>query len=97
VIDADGNGTVGSGGDIARIYAVRMAVVARSALMEKPKADGTCDFYTSAKPLFQKPAWSAGEIDASRMPDGTAIADWECYRYKTFEAMVPLRNLIWGK
>jgi hypothetical protein len=25
----------------------------------------------------------------------TGTADWDCYRYKKFEMVVPLRNIIW--
>jgi len=93
MIDADGSGVVGDSGDVARIYAVRVAVVARSALLEKPKSDGTCDITTSTS--ANKPTWSGGAIDVSKNPDGAANANWQCYRYKVFETVVPLRNLIW--
>ncbi|HUX92085.1 MAG TPA: PilW family protein [Gallionellaceae bacterium] len=91
MIDADGDGVVGNPGDIARIYGVRLAVVARSGQQEKVNpASGLCDTTTTA------PTWLDGTaIDVSRHPDGTANADWKCYRYKTFETIIPLRNLIW--
>lgn len=93
MIDADGSGVVGDSGDIGRIYAVKLAVVARSALLEKPKSDGTCD--TTTTTTVNKPIWSNGDIDVSKNPDGTANANWSCYRYKVFETIIPLRNLIW--
>lgn len=83
MIDADASGTVGDTGDIQRIYAVRFAVVARSGLMEKPQPDGTCTTTTA------NPAWSGGAINL------TGLASWQCYRYKTFETVVPLRNMLW--
>ena len=89
MIDADGSGIAGDAGDIQRIYAVRLAIVARSGLKEKPLADGTCNITTA------NPSWAGGSIDVSKNPDGTANADWQCYRYKTFETVAPLRNLIW--
>jgi len=91
MIDADGSGgAAGDAGDIARIYAVRFAVVARSGLKEKPDpATGVCNITTA------KPTWAGGTIDVSKNPDGSANADWKCYRYKTFETIVPLRNPIW--
>lgn len=91
MIDADGNGSTTDGSDIKRIYAVRLAIVARSALKEKANSSGTCVTTTSAN----APTWSGGAIDVSRNPNGTANADWPCYRYKTFETVIPLRNLIW--
>lgn len=93
MIDADNNGTVGNSGDVARIYAVRLAIVARSALKEKGDASGVCSATTATS--ANKPTWSGGAIDVSKNPDGSANADWQCYRYKTFETVVPLRNLIW--
>lgn len=93
MIDADGNGTVGNGGDVSRIYAVRIAVVARSALKEKGDTSGVCNITTTTS--VNKPTWSGGTIDVSNNPDGSANADWQCYRYKTFETVIPLRNLIW--
>lgn len=35
------------------------------------------------------PSWLGGSIDLS------ANADWKHYRYKVFETLVPLRNVIW--
>lgn len=89
MIDAGGNGTTGDAEDIARIYAVRFAVVARSNLLEKPQPDGTCNTTVTA------PSWAGGTISVSSNPDGTPNANWRCYRYKTFETVVPLRNLVW--
>jgi len=92
MIDADSDVTVGDNGDIRRVYAVRLAVVARSALKEKADSSGTCTTTTNA------PKWSDGTIiDVSKNPDGSANPDWQCYRYKTFETVIPLRNLIWGQ
>lgn len=95
MLDEDGDGIVGDSGDIKRIYAVRLAIVARSALKEKADSSGTC--VTTTATSVNMPTWSGGTIDVSKNPDGTANADWQCYRYKTFEAIIPLRNLIWGQ
>jgi type IV pilus assembly protein PilW len=65
------------------VLAVRIAVVARSALAEKPSSGTTCDTTVTA------PQWAGGTFDLS------ADADWKCYRYRVFETTVPLRNWIW--
>lgn len=100
MIDADASGTVNDAGDIARVIAVRMAVVARSPLKEKRNASGVCDITISTavggRPA-NTPIWAGGAIDVSKNSDGTANADWQCYRYKTFESVIPLRNLLWGR
>lgn len=70
--------------DWSRVLAVRVAIVARSGLREKPNAaTGNCDTTTTV------PTWAGGTLDLS------ADADWRCYRYRVFETTVPLRNLIW--
>lgn len=85
MIDADASGTIGDSGDINRIYALRFVLVARSGLIEKPDpATGLCATTTAS------PTWAGGAISLA------ADASWQCYRYKTFETVVPLRNAIWG-
>lgn len=67
-----------------QVIAVRFALVARSGLMEKPNpTTGVCDTTTAS------PAWNGGTLDLSADPN------WQCYRYKTFQTTVPLRNMIW--
>jgi type IV pilus assembly protein PilW len=85
-------------GDYRRIAAVRMAVVARSPLMEKPNRDGVCDVTITAATATRPanaPAWVGGAIDVSRTADNQPIPNWQCYRYKVFETVVPLRNSLW--
>jgi type IV pilus assembly protein PilW len=38
------------------------------------------------------PAWYGGAIDVS----GIVGADWACYRYKIYQTIIPIRNVIWG-
>lgn len=100
MIDADDSGTTGDAGDINRIVAVRMAVVARSPLQEKPNAAGVCDITINTavgSRLANAPTWAGGAIDVSKNPDGSTNPNWKCYRYKTFETVIPLRNLLWGR
>jgi type IV pilus assembly protein PilW len=63
-----------------RMRGVRLAVVTRSAQLEKE------DVTTVA------PTWSGSGTQAI---DLSADADWQRYRYKTFETVVPLRNVAW--
>jgi len=84
------------------VTAIRIAVVARSALKEKSSqgVSAPCDA-TTAEPTWTGSAWSGSpwnfntRLDLSRNPDGTANPDWQCYRYRVFEATVPLRNWVW--
>ncbi len=73
--------------DARRIKAVRIAVVVRSPLKEKAEGDAQACITTTTAPE----SW----------PDGPAIdlsndADWRCYRYRAFETIVPLRNVLWA-
>lgn len=78
----------------ARVSAVRIALVARSA--EYVKGDAV----TAAAPVWaatgaDNPAGSASApIDLSLKPDGSANADWQHYRYRTFQTIIPLRNIV---
>ena len=86
-----------------RLIAVRVAVVARSALAEKPHGsngtdcDATTDGTEGPSVPDLRPAWSGGFIDVSATGDPTPTSPlfWKCYRYRVFETTVPLRNWIW--
>ncbi|MSQ72956.1 MAG: prepilin-type N-terminal cleavage/methylation domain-containing protein [Betaproteobacteria bacterium] len=68
-----------------QIIAVRIALLARSGQFEKPPVSGgACDATTTA------PRWSGGTM---AVPGGLP----SCYRYKVYETVVPLRNIIWGQ
>ncbi|HYP82899.1 PilW family protein [Variovorax sp.] len=73
--------------DLRRVKAIRLAVVIRSAIKERPDAaTGQCAV-TSVAPV----SWPDGPaIDLSNDPD------WRCYRYRSFETVVPLRNVLWA-
>ncbi len=68
-----------------RVLAVRVAVLARSQNYEKPTvAGGPCDATTA----LNAPAWSGGPLT---VPGGLP----SCYRFRVFETVIPLRNMIW--
>lgn len=81
-----GNWSAPAAADVKRIKAVRVAVVVRSAIAEKPASGGTCDTTTSA-PI----SWNGGPaIDLSEVPN------WRCYRYKVYQTVIPIINVIWA-
>ena len=65
--------------DIARIKAIRVAIVARSSQRAAPATTTVA------------PDWFGGAIDLS------ADANWQSYRYKVYQTIIPIRNVIWGK
>lgn len=84
MVDGYSNSAPIDADDWRQVLAVRLAIVARSAQPERPIEDGgVCDITTAF------PTWVGGDIDVS------ADDNWRCYRYRVFETVVPLRNLIW--
>jgi type IV pilus assembly protein PilW len=103
--DTDGNGSVDTwdndtpiDGDATgwkRVIAVRVAIVARSGQYEKEDV------------TFAEPLWDVGVAhavaDASICGDSKCLTlkvdglpDWQRYRYKVYETVVPLRNILWS-
>ncbi|RFP19033.1 MULTISPECIES: PilW family protein [unclassified Duganella] len=97
MIDADSDGIVGSPGDFQRVAAVRIAVVARSKNTEKPNSSGVCSATTVRPTVFASTA-PAG-VAAVPVQVNVAVAgdsvSWQCYRYRVFETIVPIRNAQW--
>ncbi|MEJ7807582.1 MAG: PilW family protein [Telluria sp.] len=84
---SSGNWSAPVAADVKRIKAVRVAVVVRSAIAEKPSlSGGTCDTTTTAPT-----SWDGGPpINLSHVPN------WQCYRYKVFQTVIPVINVIWA-
>lgn len=78
----------GSGWDVLnatllkRIKAVRVVIVARSAKMEAPN---------TSPPLGR--AWPDAPLPVI---DLSANPDWHRYRYRTYQLVIPIRNMIWA-
>jgi type IV pilus assembly protein PilW len=66
----------------ARVSAVRLVLVARSSQYDKNDKRPA----TAAAPQW---ASSSAAIDLS------GYSDWQHYRYKTFQTVVPIRNVAW--
>jgi type IV pilus assembly protein PilW len=95
VVDSWIDGTVTPNWSL--VIAVRIAIVARSALKEKSSQGvaGPCDA-TLAEPAWTGSAWSGTPLNLKTRLDLTADPDWQCYRYRVFEATIPLRNWVWS-
>lgn len=78
-------------GRLQNIKAVRIALLARSAQFEKPnQVSGLCTATTAAM-VAAWPKWNGVAVfQAPTAPN------WACYRYKVFQTLVPLRNIIWA-
>lgn len=82
--------------DRNRIKAVRIAVVARNAKMEPGIVTAACSSTTAAAPTGLC-AWEGSIASPAPTIDLSADANWQRYRYRVFETIIPLRNMIWSK
>jgi len=81
------DGSAVSGRDADRIKAIRVALVTRSNQIEKPDAvTGTCRTTTAAPTT-----WPGGPV-----VDLSADALWTCYRYRVYQTIIPLTNVLWA-
>jgi len=108
--DTDGNGTVDTyestapvtNADWKKVLAVRIALVSRSNQYEKEEV-------TSDAPLWDLGAATATSgitVTGSAACNGThqcltlgvsqVGTDWKHYRYKVYDTIVPLRNVLWN-
>ena len=83
--------------DRNRIKAIRIAVVARNAKQEIGNVSEACRSTTASAPTGLcawegSPASPAPAIDLS-----AGDPDWQRYRYRVYETIVPIRNVIWAK
>jgi type IV pilus assembly protein PilW len=73
------------------LRAVKVALVARSALREKgDPVTGICNI-TTAQPQWYGAGPTGGDITL----DVSADPDWKCYRYKVLQTVVAIRNMAW--
>lgn len=79
------NGTAASADNIARIRAVRIAIVARSANFEK-----AADWTAPTLALFNDLSAATPAADIDMTFSGSA----QRFRYRTYEVSVPLRNML---
>ncbi len=73
----------------SQVLALRLAVLARIGNYEKPTG-GVCTA-TTALPTWQ------GSASPTTLPSPFALPEGlpSCYRYRVFETIVPLRNMLW--
>lgn len=80
-----------------RIKAVRVAVITRNSKIEPAAVTTLCSARNSA-PTTGLCAW-AGDATSNapevKLSDGDA--NWARYRYRVYETIIPLRNMIWSK
>ena len=79
------------------IKAIRLAVVARNPKMETEVVSTACSSTTAASPSGVC-AWEGSATSPAPTVDlSTGNANWDKYRYRVFQSIVPLRNVLWSK
>lgn len=97
-VDATGGWVTPSVADRNRIKAVRIAVVAQNSQIDKSVVTTGCDQATFTGLCAWQDVTIAGV--GSPAPDidlSATISDWNKYRYRVFETIIPLRNMVWAK
>jgi type IV pilus assembly protein PilW len=91
--------------DWTTALAIRMAVLVRSSQFERSPDAGASDVTAAVTPVA--PSWADGaasHVFLMTNVDGTADSwtsadpvpnNWRYYRYRVFEKVIPLRNVIW--
>ena len=95
---ADNMPVAATGTNWSRVITVRLVVTARSITPERrDPGTGLCNA-TANDPRWISPDPNATPDPGIVLDVRTAFADpteWQCYRYRTFEVMVPIRNMMW--
>ncbi|MCV2217922.1 PilW family protein [Thauera sp. Sel9] len=99
-VDATGDwANLGNTDRRKRIKAVRVAIVARSPLRDPEPVSQACN--QAVDPPTGVCAWQDESLGGFDSPapaiDLSGTADWDHYRYRVFETIVPLRNVVWAK
>jgi len=79
--------------DRNRIRAIRIAVIARDGNLQRNTVSQTCN--GAAAGVSRVCIWQADANPAS--VDLSGVPNWQRYRYRSFEATIPLRNIIWNR
>jgi type IV pilus assembly protein PilW len=106
----DRPGTISAVGiaSINKIKAIRLAILARSVHYEPPNRNtGVCDATPTVAqwPLLPAVPITAGSLAQplgadilpaviASAPANVANANWQCFRYRTFETVIPVLNMI---
>ncbi len=75
----------------SKVIAIRVALLSRSSQFEKTEVtDGGAGTALA-------PAWTGGAFTMNAVENATGdAANWKRYRYRVYEQVIPLRNVVWG-
>ena len=83
--------------DWTNLRALRIAILVRSRNFEKPAASAADASWAASAPSWTGGAFVMKNVDgtADNNPVGSPN-NWRYYRYRVYEKIIPLRNMIWG-
>jgi type IV pilus assembly protein PilW len=83
--------------DRNRIKAIRLAVIGRNDKLEPNPPVTTACSSTTAASTTGLCAWPGTVASPAPVVDLSADPNWNRYRYRVFETIVPLRNVVWAR
>lgn len=97
IVDTYNQTAIANACDVAKVSAIRVALVARSANYEKTAVTAASPTWegSTAQVATAPTNPTAVAIDVTLNPDGSANANWQNYRYRVFQTVVPIRNIAW--
>jgi type IV pilus assembly protein PilW len=88
--------------DWTKVRAIRVAILVRSSQFEKPPTESASATAVAVTTTAPKPSWAGGSFLMTNVNGGadtetTAVPNnWRYYRYRVYEKVIPLRNVVWG-
>lgn len=96
-VNATGTWTTPSLADRNRIKALRVAVIARNDKMDTATVTASCSSTDTDSPTGLC-AWAGNSTSpAPTVNLSPGDPNWNRYRYRVFETIIPLRNIVWSK
>ena len=95
VVDAYDNTTPTTNAGWQQVRAVRIAMVARSATYEKEEVTANEPLWDVGNAITISGTSTCGSSKCLTLKVDSVGTDWKHYRYKVFDTVVPLRNIIW--
>ncbi len=93
IIDSFDNNPPVTSSDWTQVLAVRVGVLARIGNFEKPSVSGgNCDATTTTS---LPTAFGLAGSPFNAVDVATPSSQARCFRYRVFETVIPLRNMIW--
>ena len=82
--------------DWRQVLSVRLAIVSRTNIIEKPIVGPGCDATADWGDPNYPVRWARGpDAPNGRIIDVRTVPNWRCYKYRVYETTVPLRNMLW--